>query len=303
MIRSCGIDQVETIFFDWPLTNWCNYKCSYCPVIDIITNDFTVEDHTSMYKLTLAKLRKVETPFNICLTGGEPTLHPNILDILDELDNIPLCQDVSLFTNLSRPPKFYTKITPSNKIVVFASYHPEFATEKFLERCIELKNMGTVNFSVHVTLSDKKEHWDKTIDILEQLKLNNILFKPYLIAPTNFYTPIYDEEFNNLFLSYLENTGENSSGNNFFKTIPVVYDNGESESIREYEFELRALNKFKGYNCKPVSYSIRLDGTIENTCTKRVVPLSLTNKNLIVSEVCPNEICPSRRLINFYKWK
>lgn len=302
MIVSCGTDSVEHIYFDWPLTNWCNYKCSYCPVVDIVTNDFTKDDHTSMYKVTLARLRKVEIPFNICLTGGEPTLHPNILDILEQLSNMPNCQDVSLFTNFTRPVKFYEQVVKSNKIVIFASYHPEFATDKFFKRCLELKALDRA-FSVHVTLSDKPEHWQQTKQLMDDLQDNDIIYKPCLISPTALYTPNYDEKFDLEFRHYLDNTGKNHSGNFFFKEIPVVFDDGTTKFMKDYDIELGRLNKFKGYNCKTVSYMIDMDGTVKNSCTGRAVPLSLTNDNLIVTETCPKEVCPGRRLFNFYKWK
>ena len=65
--------------------------------------------------------------------------------------------------------------------------------------------------------------------------------------------------------------------------------------------EAQGLNKFKGYSCTPVSYKIEMDGEIRTVCTNRLAPLTLTNSNLIKTEVCPLEVCPSRRLINFYK--
>ena len=65
--------------------------------------------------------------------------------------------------------------------------------------------------------------------------------------------------------------------------------------------EVQGLNKFKGYNCTPVSYKIEMDGNISTTCTNRVVPILLKNDNLIKTETCPLDVCPSRRLLSFYK--
>ena len=298
-IKSSGIPEVETIFFDWPITMWCNYKCTYCPVVEDVTNDFTVGKHTQMHNLTISRLSTVDKPFNICLTGGEPTLHPDFLNIVERLVSIPNCQNLSVFTNLSRPPKFFEKIVNSDKLVVIASYHPEFANDKFLERCLIL-NSSALNFSVHLTLSDREEHWDQTEELLKALRENNIIHKPLLLSKTQNYTPVYSSEFDQRFDHYLETAGKNYSGNDHFKDIPVVYTDGSTELIKDYDMERRGLNKFKGYNCNTVSYLIKMNGVIENTCTQRQVSMSLKD-SLVVTEKCPHETCPGRRFQQFYK--
>jgi organic radical activating enzyme len=297
-IKRCGNPVIDNIYFDWHLTDWCNFKCSYCPVLDVITNDFTVDKHAS-YEMVLARLAHVETSFNVCLTGGEPTLHPNILDILDKLVKIKNSQDIALFTNLSRPANFYTKIVPSDKITVFASYHPEFSTEKFFDRCLEVNNLSTTKFSVHVSLSDKEEYWDQTLTLLDSLEANNVRFKPLLLSPNRNYTPNYTDDFYKKFHHYLvENIDDK-----FFHLVDVEYEDGTTDKIKNIDFQINSLNKFKGYACTPLSYSIDVKGRIENTCTRRKVPLYLNNNNLIVKETCPMDICPSNRLLKFYKEK
>ena len=297
-IKSCGNPVVENIYFDWHLTNWCNYKCSYCPVLDVITNDFTVEEHAS-YQMVLARLAHVETSFNVCLTGGEPTLHPNILDILDKLSSIKNSQDIALFTNLSRPVAFYKRIKPSDKIVVFASYHPEFSNDKFTERCLEISKLGTLRIAVHVSLSDKKEYWEQTTKLLDLLQQHNIRCKPLLLSPNNNYTPDYTDEFYSVFRKYLDDIDDEQ----LFGNVNVEYEDGTTDILKTYDFQIKSLNKFKGYSCTPASYAIDIDGNIENTCTRRTAPLYLSNKNLIVKEVCPKDVCPSNRLLEFYKEK
>jgi hypothetical protein len=242
----------------------------------------------------------VEQSFNVCITGGEPTLHPHIKDIINELINIPKSQSIAIFTNLTRSVKFFKELPSSNKVVVFASYHPEFATDKFTERCLELSKTGIL-FSVHVTMSDKVMYWEQTRTLIDVLRDSNIPYRPCMLTPTRSYIPNYNDEIVQLITPYLETTGINTSGNDFFKTIDVTYEDGSVKYFKEYEFMLNGMNKFKGYKCTPASYQINMDGKIESTCTRRKIPLQLSNKNLIVTEICPVEVCPSRRLINFYK--
>lgn len=299
-IKSCGKQEIENIYFDWHLTNWCNFKCSYCPVLDVITNDFSVDDHAP-YRMVLARLKNVDTTFNVCLTGGEPTLHPNILEILSGLAEIQYSQDIAMFTNLSRPLPFYEKIKAigSDKIVVFASYHPEFSPDKFTQRCLDVNNIEGLRFSVHVSLSDKKEHWKKTVEFLDTMRANSVSCKPLLLSPTQNYTPNYNDEFFSVFRSYLDSTEEEE----FFASINVEYTDGTHDTLKSYDIDIRGLNKFKGYECATASFSIGIDGHIENTCTRRKAPLLLSTKSLVVKEICPRDICPSKRLLEFYKEK
>jgi organic radical activating enzyme len=303
VVQSMGEQFDDTIFFDWPLTNWCNYKCTYCPVLDDLSTDFKTDNHTTQYKFTLAKLKRVPFQFNMCITGGEPTLHPNIVEILTELCAIENSQDISIFTNNSRPVSFYEPIKAigSDKITLFASYHPEYATEKFTEKCIALKD--TLNFSVHVTISDRSEYWPQTKELIAVLRQHNVKYKPCLLSRTKHYVPNYDAEFFKEFGELLSVTGKNRSGRDFFKDIQVTYTDGSSETLKDYEIEAAGLNRLRGYNCTPKSYQIQMNGNIENTCTSRRVPLQLNQENLVVTEKCPKEQCPSKRLINFYKTK
>jgi hypothetical protein len=251
--------------------------------------------------MVLAQLKNVDTTFNVCLTGGEPTLHPNILDILAGLAGIDYSQDIAMFTNLSRPLPFYQKVRAinSDKIVVFASYHPEFSPAKFTQRCLDVNAIDGLRFSVHVSLSDKQEYWAKTVEFLDIMRANNVSCKPLLLSPTQHYKPNYSDEFFNVFRIYLDTTEEEE----FFATIDVEYTDGTHSKLKSYDIDIQGLNKFKGYQCATASFTIDINGRIENTCTRRKAPLLLTTKSLVVKEICPRDICPSKRLLEFYKEK
>lgn len=81
------------------IVNYCNLKCKYCFADDMIQeekNAMTLDD----YKKVLMFIAK--TPKNhIGIIGGEPTLHPDFIEILKETNKY--CQecntDATLFTN------------------------------------------------------------------------------------------------------------------------------------------------------------------------------------------------------------
>ena len=67
---------------NWKLHNVCNYSCSFCGKGNNSGNErwFTLEK----YKSIVDKIAEacVGTPFYIVYTGGEPTLYPELMELL-----------------------------------------------------------------------------------------------------------------------------------------------------------------------------------------------------------------------------
>lgn len=292
-IRECGSLDAE-IRFGWHLTDWCNYKCSYCTVYDAVTNDFTKDAHTKDYKLTLAKLKTIDRPWNICLTGGETSLHPQIYEIIEELVKMPKLTNVWFFTNLSRSIKFYTQVKniETDKIVLYASYHPEYHDDKFLEKCIALNSM--LRFTVHLSLSDKEETWPTTINVIEALRKNKIECRLNLLSPTKNWKPNYTDKFFELFYPYLDS--EPTEVNE----ITCTFENGTTRIMRDYEISMNGFNNFNGYKCTSGTFQIGIDGRITNTCTDELLPMLLTSKNLLKEKPCPKTTC-DKMLLSYYR--
>lgn len=81
------------------VTDRCNLRCVYClpktgvqwqPLQNHLTVDEIVQVATTAAQLGVKRIR---------LTGGEPLVHPNIVDIVARLANIPGIEDLSLTTN------------------------------------------------------------------------------------------------------------------------------------------------------------------------------------------------------------
>lgn len=77
----------------WDITNKCNLKCQYCCANDLVGINNNID--TSSWKNILNKCDK--SIDSVILLGGEPLLHPQILDILHELNNRNI--DVNIITN------------------------------------------------------------------------------------------------------------------------------------------------------------------------------------------------------------
>jgi hypothetical protein len=206
------------------------------------------------------------------LTGGEPTLHPNIKDILEGLNEIQNLTKIYFFTNLTRSENFYKDIESFTKVTYYASFHPEYHKEDFLDKC---KNL---NCEVHISMMPEYKNY--ILNIIDKCKSNNIKFKLNFLVDTPYYVNILDEDF----------FTEASIAEDMID-INVLYDNGFEERTTDLKLLYEKKNSFIGYKCVPESFRIELDGSVKNVCTDETMPLHL--KNITKKIICPKNVCPS----------
>lgn len=276
-IKQCKSD-LKIMRMNWTLLEWCNYKCSYCNTIT--TNDFSVPAYSTNYKLVIARLKTITEPFELCLAGGEPTLHPNIEEILTELAKVKQLQRVWFFTNLSRTKEFLTNLIniDHDKICLYASYHPEYYTEKFLEKCKALR------CDINVSLIDDPTYWPTTIEFLEACKEHQLEYKINLLEETDNWKPNFTEEFKQTFSKYI-------SGAEDVLNLTLTYEDGKVEQSTDLFLELNNLDNFNGYLCTPASFHIQMDGTVRNICSGDAMPMSLSSNNIVRQISCPKNRC------------
>lgn len=80
------------------LTDRCNLRCVYCMPADI---RFAPPPHL-LQDDELIRLVQIATSVGfdrVRLTGGEPTVHPNLVKIVDDIAKIPGIQEIALTTN------------------------------------------------------------------------------------------------------------------------------------------------------------------------------------------------------------
>src|ERR1700683_1789402 len=94
--RSIGAVRVLRI----SITDRCNYRCVYCmpaegvrwlPKSDIFSFDQIVD--VAKAAIEIHGIRRLK------LTGGEPTVRPGLLDLVQKLADLPGIEDLSMTTN------------------------------------------------------------------------------------------------------------------------------------------------------------------------------------------------------------
>lgn len=97
----------KTTLLDYPgrvaatlFTGGCNFRCPYCHNKDIVLKNVAVVPYEESEVFSfLEKRRRVLT--GVCITGGEPTLHPDLPDFIRRIREPGYC--VKLDTNGSNP--------------------------------------------------------------------------------------------------------------------------------------------------------------------------------------------------------
>lgn len=128
--------------FIYELTTLCNFKCIYCSRRDIGNNE-PWSDLETAYKIcdffnNLTNYINNESRVYITLFGGEPTLVPNIKDIVKYLYNFKNKKiKYSIYTNLSADINLYRYLL-DNKCHITSTYHMHHTTLKEYKDKLEI---------------------------------------------------------------------------------------------------------------------------------------------------------------------
>lgn len=249
----------------WQITNACTYKCSYCPKELNQGQSY----HIDIGQLTtfLDKIKSRNPVFTF--TGGEPTIHPQFLDILKELKkrNIGVISD----SNLSRTTRFYQE---AGELVDnwCITLHP---SEHVLD--IDKIKAITEKSYVMIYLMADPRHWELSMSWFEQLK-NIPRIKIAVLKPLDnwsnsgwYYNNYTDEQ-----IQFYESTRPivNFSKDESDKILStynwlldqgsnVVWSNGEKETLDTDKLMKDNLNKFKGWSCEVGEEVIVLNPTCD----------------------------------------
>jgi pyruvate formate lyase activating enzyme len=98
---------IETSFLDWPgkicavlFLPSCNLRCPFCHNHELVLHPERVP--TYPWEYIQKRLKALRTWLDgVCITGGEPTLHPDLPELLDRIHGLGL--GVKLDTNGTRP--------------------------------------------------------------------------------------------------------------------------------------------------------------------------------------------------------
>jgi len=94
------------------VTRKCNKKCRFC---------YIKRKNINIKRSVLRKVIKKYQPEEVILTGGEPLLHPEIFEIIQDIKNQKI-QNIALFTNCLTLNKKIINRLKKLKVRIQASY-------------------------------------------------------------------------------------------------------------------------------------------------------------------------------------
>lgn len=156
---------------DWYIGKRCNFACSYC--VDYL-HDYS-SPHVPLENMKhLVDLIYDKHKDNVfwSLTGGEPTIHPNFLELCEYIKNTG-AKLISVTTNGSRNLEYHKKLLELVDGITL-SFHFEFMEhriDEYLEKCVELEK-----YRIELNKENKTKKTLQLRFMVETSQLENIEF-------------------------------------------------------------------------------------------------------------------------------
>ena len=238
----------------WGVTNNCNLKCHYCSKYK--TEEFYSLDYVNNIVEFINNLSKMKSTVFLKLFGGEPTIHPNILDIIRNINskiNIELQTNLMLDTTL-------------------------------LNEIIRIKNISTYNISLHYGLADRsvffnnlnlllnsssKYKYNIMLNLMYEKNYHDIINKDYQVynriskAFYNFNVGIslvyhnIKNEYDETVIQWASNTYKKFKQSD--RHINIIYNDDTMEQSSFYYIKGMGYNKCKGMKCSCLKNNIYID--------------------------------------------
>ncbi len=259
--------------FEWMIIDKCQQKCSYCSSVDF--NNHSLKNY-DLYKIGLYKLGTLKQPFKIDIVGGEPMLHKNIHQVVEELTKMNNCKVIDICSNMRSSVEDYL-IFNQKKLHITASFHIEYQKD-FKEKCLLLTSAG-IDIEININMYPELKHWVTIKELIHYCKFNKIKYSFNLLNKTSSYDPKYDNDFFEFFSSEFQDDKK------------YIEHQFKDELIVMSETDLfKNQISYQGMNCRPMQFQIELNGDIINDCTKQKV-LTLDLNNIVHEIKCPLELC------------
>lgn len=175
----------KIISLSWMLGKRCNYDCSYCaePWHDNYSPHISKEKFFNFLDQLETHVRSKGKKFKINITGGEPFVHPDFLEILQYIKSKDTLTQLVVCTNGSLPLEIYQKSAEyiTNLTV---SLHLEQTTpviDDTVDKIVELNKIDSLFLNVNLMCLPGK--FDLVKDTIKKFKENNVKFVARKIVP------------------------------------------------------------------------------------------------------------------------
>jgi MoaA/NifB/PqqE/SkfB family radical SAM enzyme len=162
------LQKRKLLRFDISLTDHCNLNCKYCCTFSPITEQTFVDVQTLSLDLhNLSKITNGEVD-DIVLGGGEPLLHPKLIEIMDVVRKYFTYGEIIIITNgvlLNKQPNEFWDACRKNRINIRITHYPikldfESLKNKAENEAVSLEYWGASSNSAPI-----KSMWKRPFDL------------------------------------------------------------------------------------------------------------------------------------------
>jgi MoaA/NifB/PqqE/SkfB family radical SAM enzyme len=285
----------QSVKVEWNLGKRCNYDCSYCPAV--IHDNTSPHTDIDILKNAVDELSKINN-IRISFTGGEPCVHPKILDLLEYAK--PKVSWLNVTTNGTRTAEFYVDILDRLINHIVFSVHFEYDYQKVIETVLNVAQ-HTKNKNILVHMMMLPGHLDDVFDACRRLKEAGINYALRPIRWTETHDVFEDmERYSADEKDFLVTQNHNPPHNTMID---------ETESCNTNDLLIAKTNQFKGWKCNAglESLMINWDGEVHRATCRVGGPIGNIYEGTFVQPTeaidCTREWCTCAADINITKSK
>ena len=247
----------DSIKIEWNLGKRCNLDCGYCPAE--IHDNFSAHTNIKTLMDTVDALYELGKPIRVSLTGGEPTVHPDIEDLIEHIHQ--RLDWLNITTNGLRPADWYAKQPVSHYVfsLHFDNEHWDRAMHNVL--MFSQLNESIDNIPFHINIMAHHEYMDRVKQAVTMFDSHHIKYAVRRIRWTQGDHNVFDDmKYDGADLDWILKQKATAKPNCVIDDEKLMHAN---DIIKEH------LNQFEGWKCSAgiESLMINWDGEVHRaTC-------------------------------------
>jgi organic radical activating enzyme len=284
------------------VSNKCNYNCKYCPASckDGTTPFVSADEYVDFFSNVILDNPQIKNYKRkiVTLTGGEPSIYPEIEKILKffKLHDFK----INMISNGSAKADFWIKNSDYIDTLCL-SYHPRYAVIEKIDAVV--RHMVEQNKKVVLQILMDTNFWDKAVAASNFFRKYDAITINHKAVQKKFGIAIESEigqlaDYTEEQIAFIQNEPSirNKISENYAR---IYYENGESEIFDGQKIIINKLNHFKGFLCGAGQSSLVIKQTGRVTgsaCCASSFGFLTLNKKLRIKLfdkkiTCQKEIC------------